>query len=71
MQNNGLSHGGGASNPADISFVGHQRQLEDFVQAIEKNKTPLVDGVEGRKSVELVLAIYESAKTGKMVSLTK
>jgi predicted dehydrogenase len=69
MHNNGLSHGGGASNPADISFVGHQRQLEDFVQAIEKNKTPLVDGVEGRKSVELVLAIYESAKTGKMVRL--
>jgi UDP-N-acetyl-2-amino-2-deoxyglucuronate dehydrogenase len=69
MKTSGLNHGGGASNPADISFVGHQRQLEDFIHAIAKNGSPLVDGVEGRKSVEIVLAIYESAKTGKLVSL--
>jgi len=30
-----------------------------------------VDGVEGRKSVEIVLAIYESAKSGKMVSFKR
>jgi UDP-N-acetyl-2-amino-2-deoxyglucuronate dehydrogenase len=69
MKQSGLSHGGGASNPADISFIGHQRQLEDFIQAIASDGTPLVDGMEGRKSVEIVLAIYESAKTGKLVSL--
>ena len=69
MKSNGLNHGGGASNPADISFVGHQRQLEDFIRAIEHDSMPLVDGVEGRKSVEIVLAVYESAKTGKLVNL--
>jgi hypothetical protein len=29
----------------------------------------MVDAVEGRKAVEIVLAIYESAKTGKIVHL--
>jgi predicted dehydrogenase len=49
-----ISHGGGASNPMDISFLGHQRQIEDFLQAIETDRAPLVDAIEGRKSVEIV-----------------
>ncbi len=69
MKGNALAHGGGASNPADISFVGHQRQIEDMIHSIETNTQPMVDAVEGRKAVEIVLAIYESAKTGKMVHL--
>ncbi|MDP4284159.1 MAG: Gfo/Idh/MocA family oxidoreductase [Bacteroidota bacterium] len=71
MQQGTISHGGGASNPADISFVGHQKQIEDFIHAIETNGTPLVDGKEGRKSVEIISAIYESARLGKMVKLTQ
>jgi predicted dehydrogenase len=62
---------GGVANPADISFMGHQRQLEDMMHAIETGKTPLIDAIEGRKSVEIVLAIYESARTGKRVFLPK
>jgi len=69
MQQGAISHGGGVSNPADISFVGHQKQIEDFIHAIETNGTPLVDGKEGRKSVEIISAIYESARLGKMVEL--
>ncbi len=61
---------GGASNPGDLSFLGHQYQLEDMMRALEKGTAPLIDGVEGRKSVEIVLAIYESAKTGRMVALS-
>lgn len=68
MQQGTISHGG-ASNPADISFVGHQKQIEDFIHAIETDGTPLVDGNEGRKSVEIVCSIYESARLGKMVEL--
>lgn len=60
---------GGAYNPSDISFVGHQKQIEDFIHAIETNGTPLVDGEEGRKSVEIVCAIYESVRLDKMVKL--
>jgi predicted dehydrogenase len=60
---------GGASNPAAISHQGHARQLTDFVQAIEGGRPPLVDGREGRKAVEIILAIYRSAATGRTVEL--
>ena len=35
----------------------------------ETGGQPLVDGIEGRKSVEIILAIYQSAWTGKAVKL--
>ena len=60
---------GGSSNPAAISHVGHARQLADFVQAIETGRPPLVDGREGRRAVEIVLAIYRSAASGRVVEL--
>jgi predicted dehydrogenase len=60
---------GGSSNPAAISHVGHARQLTDFVEAIQTGRPPLVDGREGRRAVELILAIYRSAETGRAVEL--
>lgn len=60
---------GGASDPLAISYLGHQRQMEDLMHAIETGAKPLIDGAEGRKSVKIVLAIYESARTGKIVDL--
>lgn len=60
---------GGAADPADIGHEGHRRQLADFVEALENRRRPLVDGLEGRKAVEIILAIYESARRGKVVEL--
>lgn len=60
---------GGASDPSAISYTGHMEQLKDFIKAIETGGKPLVDGETGRKSVEIILAIYQSAWTGKRVSL--
>jgi UDP-N-acetyl-2-amino-2-deoxyglucuronate dehydrogenase len=60
---------GGSSNPAAISHVGHARQLADFVHAVESGTQPLVDGREGRRAVEVILAIYRSAETGRVVEL--
>lgn len=60
---------GGVSNPADISYIGHKRQIEDLINSIETGNKPLIDGYEGRKAVEIVLAIYKSARTGQMVRL--
>ncbi len=60
---------GGASDPAAISHVGHARQLTDFVKAIQENGEPLVDGAEGRRAVEVILAIYKSTAEGKVVEL--
>jgi UDP-N-acetyl-2-amino-2-deoxyglucuronate dehydrogenase len=63
------SSGGGASDPAAISHVNHQRQLKDFIESIQTGRQPLVDGEEGRKSVEIILAIYKSAWTGRKIEL--
>lgn len=63
------SGSGGASDPRAISYVGHKKQFEDFLQALRTGRRPLVDGREGRKSVEIILAIYKSARTGKRVMI--
>jgi UDP-N-acetyl-2-amino-2-deoxyglucuronate dehydrogenase len=62
------------TNPSSTSPVvsdvrGHQRILEDFILAIEKDRRPLCDGPEGRRSLELVQAIYQSSRTGLSVTL--
>jgi UDP-N-acetyl-2-amino-2-deoxyglucuronate dehydrogenase len=64
------STSGGASDPKAISFVGHQLQLQDFIDAIATGRNPRVDGAEGRKSVEIILAIYESARNGRAVGIS-
>jgi predicted dehydrogenase len=63
------STGGGASDPAAIGHHGHARQFQDVVDAIEKNREPAIDGVEGRRSIEIILAIYKAAETGERVRL--
>jgi UDP-N-acetyl-2-amino-2-deoxyglucuronate dehydrogenase len=60
---------GGAADPKAISFEGHRRQLTDFLDSIREGRNPLVDGSEGRKSVEIILAVYHSQATGKVVRL--
>jgi len=60
---------GGSSNPAAISHVYHARQLTDFVEALGSGRKPLVDGREGRRAVEVILAIYQSAASGRVVEI--
>ena len=45
------------------------RRLEDFIRAIRANARPLIDGQAGRMPVEFIMAVYESARTGKAVKL--
>jgi UDP-N-acetyl-2-amino-2-deoxyglucuronate dehydrogenase len=63
------STGGGASDPSAIGHHGHTKQFADLLDAVKKNRNPSVDGPEGRRSVEIILAIYKSAETGKVVKL--
>jgi UDP-N-acetyl-2-amino-2-deoxyglucuronate dehydrogenase len=58
-----------ATSPVVSDVRGHQRILEDFLLAIEKDGRPLCDGDEGRRSLELVQAIYQSSRTGHSVTL--
>ncbi len=56
-------------NPPDVYGFGHKRYLENVIDSILNDKSALVDGLEGRKSLELINAMYESAETGKEVLL--
>jgi predicted dehydrogenase len=61
--------GGGAADPTAIGHHGHTSQFNDVLKALKKGTAPLVDGPEGRRSVEVILGIYKSAETGKSISL--
>jgi predicted dehydrogenase len=61
--------GGGVSDPKAISDIGHLRQLLDILKAIENDHPPTVDAIEARRAVELVLAIYASARNKRIVYL--
>jgi len=63
------AHGSGSSDPMAFSPENHRRQLVDFTKAIAKGVRPLVDGREGRKSVEIILAAYKAAESGRRVAL--
>jgi predicted dehydrogenase len=63
------SGGGGAGDPAAIGHHGHRMLFEDVLRAIRSGATPAIDGHEGRRSVEIILAIYKSAETGRPVTL--
>lgn len=55
----------GSANPAAISNEGHRRQIEDMMHAVLENRPPMIDGREGRNSLEVVSALYESARRGE------
>jgi UDP-N-acetyl-2-amino-2-deoxyglucuronate dehydrogenase len=58
-----------SSNPADISYAGHREQLRDLLDAIDSGRNPAIDGAEARKPLEIILAAYESARSGRDVTL--
>ncbi|HKK19018.1 MAG TPA: Gfo/Idh/MocA family oxidoreductase [Opitutales bacterium] len=66
----GAETGLGANDPTAINFYQHQRNFEEVVSAIKDGREPSTSAREARKSVELIQAIYESAKSdGKLIKL--
>ncbi|MCX7427178.1 MAG: Gfo/Idh/MocA family oxidoreductase [Planctomycetia bacterium] len=63
------SGGGGAADPKAIGHHGHARQFQDVLAAMKKGTKPRIDGPEGRRSVEIILAVYKAAETGRAVKL--
>lgn len=56
------------SDPSSVYGFGHNPMIADFVDAIRNDREPVVPGPEGRKALEIILAIYRSAQTGQPVS---
>lgn len=51
----------------DVMTYYHQLQIQDFLQAIIKDRTPAITGREGRKHVEVFTAIYRSQRDRRPV----
>lgn len=56
-------------NPPNVYGFGHNPLYRDVIDAIQVGRSPYVTAEDGRRALELVLAIYESAATGKNVKL--
>lgn len=56
-------------NPPNVYGFGHQAYYEHVVDCISNGSPQLVDGLQGRRSLELIMAIYESIETGREVFL--
>lgn len=65
----GNKTGGGASDPAAIGHAAHRDLFKDFAKAIASKEDSKIDGIEGRRSVALINAIYWSAKTGRRITV--
>jgi predicted dehydrogenase len=56
-------------NPPNVYGFGHKAYYDHVVDCIRHDRPQLVDGLEGRRSLELISAIYESIETGREVRL--
>ncbi|MHC2995809.1 MAG: Gfo/Idh/MocA family oxidoreductase [Candidatus Atribacteria bacterium] len=55
--------------PKNVYGRGHEEYIKNVLNAIENNTIGLVEGIEGRRSLELINAIYESIETEKEIFL--
>ena len=60
-----------ASSPVVADATAHQRVFEDFIRAFTTGTPPCCDGREGRRSVEVIEAIYESSRLARPIELTQ
>lgn len=56
---------GGTSDAKSMSNEGHRQLVHDLARALLEGRPPMIPGAEARRSVALVLAIYEAARSGR------
>lgn len=57
------------NDPPTVYGFGHREIIEDMIQAVKNDRQPAVPGEEGRKALEIILAIYRCQETGQPVRL--
>ncbi len=57
------------NDPPTVYGFGHREIIEDMIKAVKSNTSPPLNGEEGRKALEIILAIYKSQETGLPVKL--
>jgi predicted dehydrogenase len=55
------------ARPDLVPATNHASLLRDFAKAIIENREPVVNGVEGRRVLEVIMAVYESARSNNVV----
>lgn len=50
-------------DPDTVYGFGHIPLIKDMIEAIKCDREPLINGVEGKKAVEIILGIYKSVRT--------
>jgi UDP-N-acetyl-2-amino-2-deoxyglucuronate dehydrogenase len=65
----GLGAAAAGSDPAALGVTSHAAQIADLLAAIDEGREPAVGGEAGREVLEIVCAVYESARTGRNVTL--
>lgn len=58
-------------DPTAIGNMTHKVLVEDLADAILENRDPMISPEDGRKSVELILAIYESARKKQLITINE
>lgn len=60
---------GGIADPTTLYTIGHERIIQNMLDAIRYDKPLYCSGIEARKSIEIILAIYQSVQTGQEIKL--
>ena len=60
---------GASTNPPNVYGFGHEGYYRNVLAVLRGEAQPQTDGRAGRKSLELILGIYESAKIGREVPI--
>lgn len=53
----------------DLKYEGHTGEIDDILTALERGGRPMITGEDGRKTVELISAIYKAGCTWSVVRL--
>jgi len=53
----------------DLAYEGHTGEIDDILTALENGSRPMITGIDGKRTVELITAIYEAGCEKKCVSL--
>ena len=53
----------------DLKYEGHAGEIDDYLTALENGTRPLITGIDGKKTVELITAIYKAGCKKEYVHL--
>lgn len=59
----------GGADPTNIGHENHKTVIQDMLNAINEDRSPMVDGAEARKAVEVIVSLRKSSEEKKLINL--